>query len=127
MNCASDLTSESTPQKSLFCALPTAVLKPVPTGSIKTRSERSSKHSGLSSNLYGAGGVIPAFTVATLRGANEPMCSQSEEAPGPPLYKNETGRVLGSFTSLRVYAVEYTSATGAPFSSFSKIVCAVAL
>src|SRR5215470_5303345 len=106
MNCASDLTSESTPQKSLFCALPTDVLKPVPTGSMKTRSERSSKQSGLSSSLYGAGGVIPAFTVATRRGPNEPMCSQTEEEPGPPLYKKEKGRVLGSFRSLRVYAVE---------------------
>src|SRR5215831_395119 len=106
MNCASDFTSESMPQKSLFCALPTAVLKPVPTGSINTRSERSSKHSGLSSSLYGAGGVMPAFTVATRRGPNEPMCSHTEEEPGPPLYKNEIGRVLGSFTSLRVYAVE---------------------
>src|SRR5579859_2205482 len=102
MNCASDLTSESTPQKSLFCAFPTAVLKPVPTGSMKTRSERSSKHSGFSSSLYGAGGVMPAFTVATRRGPNEPMCNQSEDDPGPPLYKNEIGRVLGSFTSLRV-------------------------
>src|SRR2546430_17164581 len=98
MNCASDLTSESTPQKSLFCALPTAVLKPVPTGSIKTRSERSSKHSGLSSNLYGAGRVMPAFTVGTPGGGEETVCSQSEGAPGAPLYKNATGRVLGAFT-----------------------------
>src|SRR6266850_7845566 len=102
MNWASDLTSESTPQKSLFCALPTAELNPVPTGSINTKSDRSSRHSGLSSNLYGAGGVIPAFTVTTRRGPNDPMCSHTEEAPGPPLYKNEIGRVLASFTSLRV-------------------------
>src|SRR5437667_10026619 len=106
MNCASDLTSESTPQKSLFCAFPTALLKPVPTGSMNTKSDRSSRHSGLSSNLYGAGGVMPAFTVATRRGPNEPMCNQMDEDPGPPLYKNETGRVAGSFRALRVYAVE---------------------
>src|SRR5215813_1711639 len=122
MSCARDFTSESTPQKSLFCALPTAVLNPVPTGSMKTRSDRSSRHSGLSNSLYGAGGVIPAFTVATRRGPKEPMCSHTDEEPGPPLYKNEIGRALESFTSLRVYAVEYTRATGAPFSSFNRIV-----
>ncbi len=57
MNCANIFTSWSTPQKSLFCALPTAWLKPVPTGSMKTMSVLSSRELALSSSLYGAGGV----------------------------------------------------------------------
>ena len=56
----------------------------------------------LSTSLYGAGGVKPAFTVATRFGPNAPMCSHIVAEPGPPLYRNEIGRWLRSFTSLRV-------------------------
>src|SRR5207302_3077130 len=72
-------------QKSLSCALPTAWLKPVPTGSINTRSDLSSRQSGLSMSFYGAGGVTPALMVTTRRGPIDPMCSQTEDEPGPPL------------------------------------------
>src|SRR6266436_7387867 len=84
-NCARDFTSWSTPQKSLSWALPTAWLKPVPTGSTKTKSVLSRRQCGFSESLYGAGGVASAFTVTTRRGEKEPMCSQTEEEPGPPL------------------------------------------
>ncbi len=69
----------------------------------------------------------PTSTDPTRLGPNAPMCNQIEEEPGPPLYTNASGRLLMSFTSLRVYAVEYTSAAGSFLSFFSIIVDAVAL
>src|SRR5256885_3721327 len=84
-NCASDFMSSSMPQKSLSCALPTAWLKPVPTGSMKTMSVLSSRVPELSVSLYGGGGVDSALGVTTRRGPNAPICSHREAEPGPPL------------------------------------------
>src|SRR6266446_9635987 len=92
MNCARDFTSWSTPQKSLSCALPTAWLKPVPTGSRNTMSVLSSSVLALSASLYGGGGVGSALGVTTRRGPKAPMCSQTEAEPGPPLWMKEMGR-----------------------------------
>src|SRR4030088_2736723 len=100
MNSARDLTSESTPQKSLSWALPTAWLKPVPTGSMKTRSVLSSREPALSATLYGGGGVGSAFEVITRFGPNAPMCSQTDAEPGPPLYTKDTGRCDKSLVSV---------------------------
>src|SRR5208282_419395 len=101
MNCASDFESSSTPQKSFSLDLPAARLKPVPTGSIKTRSLLSSRQFSLSVTEYGAGAVGSALAVTTRRGPKAPMCSQIDEDPGPPLYTKAIGRWLGSLTSLR--------------------------
>src|SRR5215470_5088843 len=100
MNCSSELTSSSTPQKSLFFASPTAWLNPVPTGSMKTRSQTSSNDSELSSSLNGGVTIPPTSTEETRLGPNAPMCSQMEDEPGPPLYTKASGRLLISFTSL---------------------------
>src|ERR1700722_15711640 len=94
---------------------------------MKTRSVLSSKLSVLSTNLYGAGGVNCPSTVCTRRGPNAPMCSHIVAEPGPPLYKNEIGRLNKSFPSQRVYATEYNNPDAAPLPFFSSVVLAVAL
>src|SRR5713226_240611 len=102
MNWARDFTSWSTPQKSLPLALPSGLLNPVPMGSMKTRSVLSRRQEALSASLYGGGGVASASTVTTRLGPNAPMCSHTEDEPGPPLYTKDRGRWLASFTSLLV-------------------------
>lgn len=77
--------SWSTPQKSLFLAGAMAAEYPVPTGLMKTRSERSSKLSGLSSNGYGAGGVKSGKDDWIRFGPNEPSNRKTDDEPGPPL------------------------------------------
>ena len=67
------------------------------------------------------------FTVYARRGPNAPMCSHIVAEPGPPLYKNDTGRVLRSFTSFFVYATEYSRPVASPLSFFNSVVLAVAL
>ncbi len=80
-----DSMSGSTPQKSWSFALPTARLRPVPTGSIRTMSVLSSGLYALSTTWYGGGGVAAASVVTTRRGPITPMWSQMQEEPGPPL------------------------------------------
>src|ERR1700759_949839 len=94
---------------------------------MKTKSVLSSKLSALSTNLYGAGGVNCPSIVCTSRGPNAPICSHIVADPGPPLYKNEIGLIHKSFTSLFVYATEYSSPVASPLSFFSNVVLAVAL
>src|SRR5262249_11535328 len=85
MNRETDSMSGSTPQKSLSLNSPTGFEKPVPTGSMRTTSIRSSGLYALSTTWYGGGGVGAASATATRRGPRAPMCSQIDEDPGPPL------------------------------------------
>ena len=57
----------------------------MPTGFTNTRSLRSSRLSGLSSSVYGAGGVKPGIDVLIRFGANEPSSTNTDDDPGPPL------------------------------------------
>src|SRR5579875_2991975 len=65
---------------------------PVPTGSMKTRSARSSQVASLSTNRKGGAGIVGPSGIATLRGPRAPRCSQTEDEPGPPLKLNTKGR-----------------------------------
>ena len=57
----------------------------MPTGLMNTRSEWSSRLSGLSSSVYGAGGVKSGMLVLIRRGANDPSSRNTDDDPGPPL------------------------------------------
>ncbi len=92
MNREIESMSGSAPQKSLSFASPTAFESPVPTGSIITRSVLSRTLKALSTTWYGGGGVGAASAVTTRRGPRAPMCSQTDEEPGPPLNANVIGR-----------------------------------
>ena len=85
MKFETDSMSWSTPQKSLPSPLPTAREKPVPTGSIITRSARSRMLYSLSTVRNGPR-VFDSRSLSTVRfGPRMPMCSQAEAEPGPPL------------------------------------------
>ena len=85
MNCPNAAASRSMPKKSLPLDLPSSLEKPVAGASMKTRSDLSSKLYSLSTSLYGAAGIDPGLPTATRLGANDPMCSQIVDEPGPPL------------------------------------------
>jgi len=81
--------------------------KPVPMGSMKTRSVAGSQESGLATSLPGGGGgggrggALSPMT--TFRRPTAPRCSQTEYEPGPPLTTKLIGRVAGSVLgSMRV-------------------------
>lgn len=79
--------------------------KPVPMGSMKTRSVAGSQESGLATSLPGGGGgrggALSPMT--TFRRPTAPRCSQTEDEPGPPLKTKVIGRVAGSVLgSMRV-------------------------
>ena len=44
---------------------------------------------------YGSGAVACGLVVSIRIGPNEPICSQTLEEPGPPLYRKVTGRLVG--------------------------------
>ena len=69
------------------------------TGSMKTRSEVRSNDWRLSVSPYGGLVSAPTSPITTRRGPNSPMCSQTEDDPGPPLKAKVTGRLAGSASS----------------------------
>jgi len=77
-------------------------LKPVETGSMKTRSVRSSHVDSLSAIWYGGAGASPSGVRLARLGPMAPMCSQIEAEPGPPLKQYVTGRLDRSVTSSSV-------------------------
>ena len=67
-------------------------LKPVPTGSTNTRSVKASHDSSLATSRGGIRGSDPSGGNATRDGPTAPMCRYADDAPGPPLKTNVTGR-----------------------------------
>ncbi len=55
------------------------------------------------------------------------MCSGEDEAPGPPLNRNITGRSARAFTPSRTYAIVVAAAEGLPAASSRKISATVAV
>ena len=80
-----DVTSWSTPQKSLLSPLPMARENPVPTGSIITRSTWSRMLNSFSTVRNGPRVLCSISTSCVRLGPRMPMCSQAEAEPGPPL------------------------------------------
>jgi hypothetical protein len=70
-------------------------LQPVPTGSTNTRSVKGSQLSGLSTSLALTPSVSCSGNCSTT-GPAAPSWRKAEPAPGPPLKKKLTGRVLAS-------------------------------
>src|SRR6185437_711930 len=67
-------------------------LKPVPIGSRKTRSVKPSQVPGLSLSVAGSEGLSPSLPKARCLGPMAPKLRYTDEAPGPPLTANVTGR-----------------------------------
>src|ERR1700730_17187024 len=102
-------------------------LYPVPGGSMKTRSVKSSQVSALSIVTGGADGKGDARSRGSRQGPMAPRSSQAEAAPGPPLIANVSGRLADSVPS-RMNAVVAISALGARLSaSLKRIGPAIAL
>ena len=74
-------------------SLPSPRLNPVPTGSMKTRSVKSSQVDGLSIRCSGGFGTAPSVPARGSGARAAPRCRNTAAAPGPPLKKNATGRV----------------------------------
>ena len=91
--------------------------KPVPTGSMNTRSDLSSQVASLSTRWNGGAGIVGSAGAGTRRGPRAPMCSQSDAEPGPPLKLNRSGRDSVAFTSSRVWAMKKIRASTSPFAS----------
>ena len=94
-----DATSWSTPQNSFPSDLPTGREKPVPIGSIITRSAWSRMLNSLSTVRNGPRVLLSRSASSVRLGPRTPMCSQAEAEPGPPLYAKSSGRVRGSAPS----------------------------
>ena len=78
-----------------------ALLYPVLTGSMNTRSATSSRECSLSTRRPGTGNGSPCGPSSTRRGPKAPRWSHTEDDPGPPLKENTTGRVEVSLTPFR--------------------------
>ena len=74
-------------------------LKPVPTGSTKTRSVNASQVDSLSTSREGGGSSVPSGANRTRRGPSAPTWRKAEAAPGPPLKTKVTGRFAAVSTS----------------------------
>ena len=85
-------------------------LKPVPTGSMKTRSDASRSENSLGTRRPGGGEARPSASRSTRRGPSTPKCSHTELDPGPPLNENVMGRFAFSSTPSSVYAMKKTRA-----------------
>ena len=95
MNSAIEAASSFNPQNSLPSCSPNAREKPVPTGSINTKSETSSIDSAVSNIGYGAApGNCASLGTFTRLGPNAPICNHVEAEPGPPFHIKVTGRFL---------------------------------
>src|ERR1041385_1235007 len=92
MNWPTDSMSPRRLQNFLPSSAVAARLKPVPTGSMKTRSVASSQVCSLSTSWYGDAGSHPSSSIFTRRGPSAPRCSQTDAEPGPPLKENIRGR-----------------------------------
>src|SRR5436305_9348118 len=88
-------------------------LKPVPTGSTKTMSVNASHDSSLWTSRGGIGGSVPSAGKSTLCGPTAPTCRYADDAPGPPLKTNVTGRSRSALSA--TYATEKISADGFSF------------
>ncbi len=88
-------------------------LKPVPTGSTKTRSVKASHDDSFSTSRAGIAGNVPSDGKSTRCGPTAPMCRYAEEAPGPPLKTKVTGRPPSSPPA--TYETEKISAAGFSF------------
>jgi hypothetical protein len=88
-------------------------LHPVPTGSTNTRSEKASQDDSFSTSLGGIVGKVPSGGRSTRFGPTAPMCRKAEDAPGPPLKTNVTGRPPSP--SAATYDTEKISAAGFSF------------
>ena len=58
--------------------------------------------------------MVPSAFIGTRRGPMQPMCSQTEAEPGPPLNENVSGRELRFSTPSRVYAMKKMRASVSP-------------
>src|SRR5262245_62487114 len=87
-------------------------LKPVPTGSTNTRSVNASHESAFETSCGGSLGSLPSAGNATRSGPTAPICRNADDAPGPPLNTNVTGRWLWRFAT---YETEKISAAGFSF------------
>ena len=67
-------------------------LNPVPTGSTNTRSAKTSQDASFCTSRGGISGSVPSAGKATRCGPTTPRCRYAEDAPGPPLKTNITGR-----------------------------------
>ena len=67
-------------------------VKPVLTGSMKTKSATSSSDWPLLTRRKGGGGMAPSSLSSTRRGPSNPKCSQTDDDPGPPLNEKASGR-----------------------------------
>src|SRR5262245_52932031 len=88
-------------------------LQPVPTGSTNTRSVNASHEDSFSTSLAGTVGSVPSAGKSTRCGPTAPMCRYADDAPGPPLKTNVTGRALSP--SPATYETEKISAAGFSF------------
>ncbi len=77
--------SASVPHSFSSLVSPKGREKPAPTASTKTRSDLSSRLSGLFCSWNGGPAVACGLSVRTRSGPIEPMCSHIVELPGPPL------------------------------------------
>src|SRR5690348_6177933 len=98
---------------SFFLSCSMIRLKPVPTGSTKTRSANASQDDSFWTSCGGSVGNVPSAGKETRWGPTAPMCRYAEDAPGPPLKTNATG-LLGSLPSA-TYETEKISAAGFSF------------
>src|SRR3954468_21782948 len=89
------------------------LLKPVPTGSTKTRSENASQDSSFWTSRGGIGGSVPSAGKSTRWGPTAPTCKYADDAPGPPLNTNVTGRSRARLSA--TYETEKISADGFSF------------
>jgi hypothetical protein len=87
-------------------------LKPVPTGSTNTRSVNASHDSSFETSRGGNRGSVPSAGNATRSGPTAPMWRYADDAPGPPLKTNVTGR---SRSPSATYETEKISAAGLSF------------
>ena len=88
-------------------------LKPVPTGSTKTRSANASHEDSFWTSCGGSVGSVPSDGKATRCGPTAPMCRYADDAPGPPLKTNATGRFRSPPSA--TYETEKISADGFSF------------
>ena len=77
--------SASVPHNAWSLVSPSGREKPAPIASTKTRSDLSSRLSGLLASVNGGPAVAAGLSVRTRTGASDPMWSHIDELPGPPL------------------------------------------
>ena len=98
---------------SSFASFSITRLKPVPTGSTKTRSANASQDSSFCTSRGGISGSEPSAGNATRCGPTAPRCRNADDAPGPPLKTNITGRSASPPSA--TYETEKISAAGFSF------------